>query len=81
MAFDVFSIPLMSDSNERSFSAGRDMITYRRTSLRSDIIEACRCLKSWYGNQEMIFDKDKELEKEIEKPEATASDVDDDIYS
>lgn len=30
MAMDVFSIPLMSDDNERSFSSGRDMITYRR---------------------------------------------------
>ena len=59
IAFDVFLIPLMSDDSERSFSSGRDMITYRRTKLRSDIIEACQCLKSWYGNNEDLFD-DKE---------------------
>jgi hypothetical protein len=41
MAYDVFLIPLISDSNERSFSLGRNMITYRRTSLLSDIIKAC----------------------------------------
>ncbi|KYG42638.1 hypothetical protein M433DRAFT_40555, partial [Acidomyces richmondensis BFW] len=52
MAFDVLSIPLMSDNNERSFSSGRDMITYRRTRLRSDIIEACQCLRSWYQLKE-----------------------------
>ena len=28
----------------------------------------------------MIFDKDEELEKEIEKREPTASKIDDDIY-
>ena len=33
MALDIFSIPLMTDDNERSFSSGRDMITYRRTRL------------------------------------------------
>jgi hypothetical protein len=66
MAFDVFSIPLMSDSNERSFSSGRNMITYRRTSLQSDIIEACQCLRSWYRRQEGVFDSENEIEKELE---------------
>jgi hypothetical protein len=47
MAFDVFGVPLMSDNNERSFSSGRDMITYRRTRLVNDVIEACQCLRSW----------------------------------
>ncbi len=46
-ALDTFAIPLMSDDNERSFSAARDMITYKRTRLQSDIIEACQCLKDW----------------------------------
>ena len=66
MAFDVFSIPLMSDNNERSFSSGRDMITYRRTRLRSDIIEACQCLKSWYGVKEDEFDSEEALEKDMD---------------
>ena len=52
MALDIFSIPLMTDDNERSFSSGRDMITYRRTRLSSDVIEACQCLKSWYQGED-----------------------------
>ena len=60
MALDVFGVPLMSDSNERSFSSGRDMITYRRTRLVNDIIEACQCLRSWLlpprGRKEDLFD-------------------------
>jgi hypothetical protein len=65
MAFDVFSIPLMSDNNERSFSSGRDMITYRRTCLKSDIIEACQCLKSWYGSKEVEFDSEEAIEMDM----------------
>jgi hypothetical protein len=49
MAFDCLSVPLMSDNPEKSFSAGRDMITYRRSQLGSDIIEACAFLRSVYG--------------------------------
>jgi hypothetical protein len=66
MAFNVLSIPLMSDCNERSFSAGRNMITYRRTRLQSDIIKACQCLKSWYGQQEEIFDDEDALASDID---------------
>ena len=66
MAFDVFSIPLMSDNNERSFIAGRDMITYRRTRLRSDIIEACQCLKQWYGSDDEVFDNEEVIDKDMD---------------
>jgi hypothetical protein len=66
MAFNVFSIPLMSDNNERSFSSGRDMVTYRRTRLKGDIIEACQCLKSWYGSKEELFDKEDAIEKDMD---------------
>ena len=38
----------MSDDNERLFCSGRNIITHLRTSLLSDVIEACQCLKSWY---------------------------------
>ncbi len=48
-ALDVLSIPVMSDDNERSFSAAKDMITDRRNRLNEDIIEACQCLKQWLG--------------------------------
>ncbi|KAK0972720.1 hypothetical protein LTR54_017494 [Friedmanniomyces endolithicus] len=40
-AFDMLSIPLMSDDNERSFSFERDTITYWRFCLHSDVIQAC----------------------------------------
>jgi hypothetical protein len=58
----------MSDAPERSFSAGRDLITYRRRCLHDDIIEACACLRSWYGNpesQETVFYEEKEIETDF----------------
>ena len=63
-AFDTLAIPLMSDDPERSFSAARDMITYRRSNLNDDIIEACACLRSWYGppkKEDNMFDKEKAI--------------------
>ena len=72
MAYDIFSIPLMTDDNERCFSSGRDMITYRRTSLLSDIIEACQCLKSWYTAPDRPlkeqFDQEDEILKDLDTP-------------
>ena len=41
MAFDIFLVPFITNDNERSFSLGRDIITYRYTSLLSNIIKAC----------------------------------------
>lgn len=46
-ALDVLSVLVMSDDNERSVSAAKDMITDRRNRLKADIIEACQCLKNW----------------------------------
>ena len=63
-AFDTLAIPLMSDDPERSFSAARDMITYRRNQLSDDIIEACACLRSWYGppkKEDEMFDKEEAI--------------------
>ena len=54
----------MSDDPERSFSAARDMITYRRNQLSDDIIEACACLRSWYGppkKEDEMFDKEEAI--------------------
>jgi hypothetical protein len=83
MALDVFSIPLMSDDNERSFSSGRDMITYRRTALLSDVIEACQCLKSWLtlpeprryedGTVEAVFDNDEVVQTDLKAGEITTN--------
>lgn len=39
----------MSDDCERSFSSGRDLIHYKRSRLLCDVIEACTCLRDWYG--------------------------------
>lgn len=70
-ALDTFAIPLMADDNERSFSAARDMVTYRRTRLQPDIIEACQCLKSWMKLLPRIHDDENidepfdELEEDL----------------
>ena len=65
-AFDILAIPLMSDDPERSFSAARDTITYRRNQLYDDIIQACACLRSWYGppkKETTMFDSQETIEK------------------
>jgi hypothetical protein len=86
-AFDTIAIPLMSDDPERSFSAARDMITYRRNQLNDDIIQACACLRSWYGppaKEKKLFDSQQAIEREyghtqrIDINEAIFEDDDDD---
>ena len=42
------------------------MVTYRRTRLPNDIIEACQCLKSWLNDlptPEECMDEDGEQEE------------------
>ncbi len=36
---------------ERVFSGGTDLITPKRCSLNAEVIRACMCLKSWWGEQ------------------------------
>jgi hypothetical protein len=48
MAYDLFSIPVMSRECERTFSAGKRLITDHRYGLKNDIIEADQCIKSWF---------------------------------
>lgn len=48
MAFDLFAIPGMSSECERAFSSAKRLITDERCSLKSDIIEADQCIKSWF---------------------------------
>ena len=64
----------MSDDNERSFSSGRDMITYRRTRLKSDSIEAYQCLKSWYVTPKTIYVDEDKIVEDMEEPEAINDD-------
>ena len=59
-ALDILALPLMSDDCERSFSSGRDLITYRRGNLLSDVIEACEVLRNWYGKPVLVEEKDKD---------------------
>lgn len=48
-ALDCLAIPPMSDACKRSFSSGIDLIHYKRSRLLCDVIEACTCLRNWYG--------------------------------
>lgn len=47
MAFDLLSIPAMSDEPERIFSRTGIMITKYRNKLQQDIVQATTCLHSW----------------------------------
>lgn len=47
MAFDMLSIPAMSDEPERLFSRLGLMITKRRNHLDQSTIQAAQCLHSW----------------------------------
>ena len=47
MALDILSIPAMSSEIERVFSSSGLLLTDRRNCLKSDIIEAAECMKSW----------------------------------
>jgi hypothetical protein len=88
-AFDTLAIPIMSDDTERSFSAGRDMITYRRSRLHDDIIEACSCLRSWYGKlkknmkNKQPFDQEKAIEQQYNNSQGVvaADDEPDELYN
>jgi len=73
-ALDTLAIPVMSDDPERSFSSGRDLITYRRSRLKADIIEATQCLRQSYGppkpsktakgTLQEAFDQEHEVEED-----------------
>ena len=50
MAYDLFSMPAISSECERAFSSAKQLIAEQRYNLKSDIIEADQCLKSWLKN-------------------------------
>jgi hypothetical protein len=52
-ALDLLAISPMSDECERLFSSAKLMIVDRRGRLKADIIEACECLRSWYGHEKI----------------------------
>jgi hypothetical protein len=47
LAFSLFATPGMSAECERAFSQAKKMVTEERYHLKSDIIEADQCVKSW----------------------------------
>jgi hypothetical protein len=48
-ALDMLAMPSMSAKCERVFSLGKLIVTDRRNRIKSDIIEACECLRYWYA--------------------------------
>ncbi|RFN45157.1 putative ac transposase [Fusarium flagelliforme] len=59
-ALDLFAISPMSDECERLFSIAKLTIVDRRGRLKADIIEACECLRAWYGKPQVEDDSDSE---------------------
>ncbi|KAL5592259.1 hypothetical protein FOBRF1_013285 [Fusarium oxysporum] len=59
-ALDLFAISPMSDECERLFSSAKLTIVDRRGRLKADIIEACECLRAWYGKPQVEDDSDSE---------------------
>ena len=49
MALDALAVLAMSDECERLFSSAKLLLTDRRSRLQMDIVEACECLRAWYG--------------------------------
>jgi hypothetical protein len=47
LALDVFSTPVMSDEQERSFSEAGALIDSQRRSMLAHTIEQTMCLRSW----------------------------------
>jgi hypothetical protein len=50
IAYDLFVMPAMSSECERAFSSAKKLINEQRYSLKTDIIEADQCIKSWLKN-------------------------------
>jgi hypothetical protein len=50
----------MSDECGRLFSSAKFTIVDRRGRLKADIIEACECLRAWYGKPQVEDDSDSE---------------------
>jgi hypothetical protein len=47
MAFDILSVPAMSDEPERIFSGARRTITWDKAQMEPNTIEMRECLKHW----------------------------------
>jgi len=59
-ALDSFAISPMSDECERLFSSAKLTIVDRRGRLKAYIVEACACLRAWYGKPQ--FEDNSDIE-------------------
>ena len=59
-ALDLFAISPMSDECERLFSSAKLTVTDRRGRMKADIVEACECLRAWYGELQVEDDSGSE---------------------
>ena len=67
-AIEIFSIPAMSDDIERIFSGARRTISWERSRLGLDTVEAIECLATWFPYQfEKYFQVSQEQNQENEE--------------
>lgn len=59
-ALDLFAISPMSDECGRLFCSAKLTIVDRRGRLKVDIVEACECLRAWYGKPQVEDNSDIE---------------------
>jgi hypothetical protein len=50
MAYDLFAMPAMSSEWECAFSNAKRLVTDKRHRLKSEVIDADQCIKSWLKN-------------------------------
>jgi hypothetical protein len=50
MAYNLFAMPAISSECERAFSNAKRLVTDERHRLKSEVIEADQCIKSWLKN-------------------------------
>ena len=62
----------MSSECERVFSSTKQMMTPARNNLNDDIVEACECLKYWWDNHLIVYNKPTEDEVWQEEEEEEA---------
>jgi len=72
MALDALAVPAMSDECERLSSSTKLLLTDRCSCLRMDIVEACECLRAWYGpppttKKPETFDEKSTGQREIDQ--------------
>lgn len=75
MALDIYSTPAMSDEPERVFSIAGNILTPRRRTLQSDIMQQIQCLRSWQHSG-VITLGEQQLQQAVATAEAISIDED-----